>query len=166
MRAHEINRLARDIGRHRFLFQDGEIAFDKEPAVEASDRRFDVEHIKQHGHAKRRPAARYGETDTGVLQRVHSVVRPVGQDLLFGDERAVHIGQHQRNPALPRHWSLHRSIERPPRAAITRQQLVGRDGAIAAGDIVRKVPRRIVRPGIENGLHGLPAGFDGVGALK
>ena len=94
MRAHEINRLARDIGRHRFLFQDGEITCDKEPAVEASDRRFDVEHIKQHGHAERWPAARYSETDTRVMQRVHGVVRPLGQDLLFGDERAVHIRQH------------------------------------------------------------------------
>ena len=95
MRAHEINRLARDIGRHRFLFQDGEIAFDKEPAVEASDRCFDVEHIRQHAHAERWPAARYSETDTRVMQRSHGVVRPFGQDLLFGDERAVHIGQHQ-----------------------------------------------------------------------
>ena len=101
------------------------------------------------------------------MQRVHGVVRPFGQDLLFGDERAVHIRQHQRNLALPCHWSLWPcSVERPPRAAIARQQLVGRGGAIATGDIVRKVPWRIVCPGIEDGLHRLPAAFDVVGALK
>ena len=141
MRAHQIDRLARDICRHRLLFQDGEIAFDKEAAVEPSDRRIDVEHLKQHGHAKRRPAARNSETDTRVMQRVHGVVRPFGQDLLFGDERAVHIRQHQRNLALPCHWSLGpaQSSGRHARPS-RRQQLVGRGGAIATGYMVRKVP--------------------------
>ena len=44
--AHQIDRLARYIGRHSLFVQDCEISFDKQPAVEPGDRRFDIEHVK------------------------------------------------------------------------------------------------------------------------
>ena len=87
--------LARNIGRHRLLLQDGEVALDKQPAVEACDRRFDVERVEQHGHAERRPTAGYGETDARLLQRDNRLACPLGQYFLFCDEGAIHIRQHE-----------------------------------------------------------------------
>src|SRR5262249_18826448 len=58
------------------------------------------------------------------------------------------------------------SVERTPGTAVARDQLAGRRGPAAAGDIVRKIARRIVGPGIEDGLHRLPARFDIVRALE
>ena len=122
MLAHQFDSLTRHIGGHRLLLQDGEVALDKQPAVEAGDRSFNIEHIEQHGHAERRPAAGYGETDARLLQRAHRLARPLGQYLFFGDEGAIHVRQHQRNLALLCHWLLrHRSVERPPGATIARQ---------------------------------------------
>src|SRR5262249_52091513 len=89
-----------------FLPGDGEAALKNRPAVEAGDRSFNIEHIEQHGHAERRPAAGYGETDARLLQRAHRLARPLGQYLFFGDEGAIHVRQHQRNPALLCHRSL------------------------------------------------------------
>src|SRR6516164_8060453 len=122
MLAHQFDSLTRHIGGHRLLLQYGEVALDKQPAVEAGDRRFNIERIEQHGHAERRPAAGYGETDARLLQRAHRPARPLGQYLFFGDEGAIHVGQHERNLTLLWHWLLrHRSVERPPGATIARQ---------------------------------------------
>ena len=48
----------------------------------------------------RRPAAGDGEADAGVVQALHGVLRAFGQHLLFGDERAVHVRQHQGDLSL------------------------------------------------------------------
>src|SRR5262249_26380391 len=58
------------------------------------------------------------------------------------------------------------SVERPPGAAIARLQFVGRSGTAAACGVIREITRRIVCPSVEDRLRDLPAGFDGVGALK
>src|SRR6516165_7784532 len=53
MLAHQFDSPTRHIGGHRLLLQDREVALDKQPAVQAGDRSFNIEHIEQHGHAER-----------------------------------------------------------------------------------------------------------------
>jgi hypothetical protein len=48
-----------------------EVRLDDEPAVEAGDRRIELERIEQHGHAHGRPAAGDGEADAGLAQALH-----------------------------------------------------------------------------------------------
>src|SRR6185503_14185231 len=58
------------------------------------------------------------------------------------------------------------SVERTPGTAVARDQLAGRRGPAAAGNIVWKITRRIVGPGIEDRLYRLPTRFDIVCALE
>ena len=101
MRANKIDRLARDVRRHRLLRKDREIPFDEQSAIEASDRCVEIERIEQHGHAAWRAAAGDREADAGMLQGFDGVLGASCQNLLFSYERAVHVCKDQRN--LPSH---------------------------------------------------------------
>src|SRR5262249_28695031 len=59
-----------------------------------------------------------------------------------------------------------RSVQRPPSATIACQQFVGCSRTVATSDIVRKIPRRIVGPGVEDGLYRAPSRLDVVGPLE
>ncbi len=65
------------------------------PAVEGGDRRPEIERLHEHLHATRGPAARDGEDDAGVAQPVDGGDGAVGEDLVVGDQRPVHVGQQQ-----------------------------------------------------------------------
>src|SRR5690349_19896683 len=58
------------------------------------------------------------------------------------------------------------SVQRPPGAAVACQQVVGRGRTTSARGIAREISRRIVCPGIKDGLHGSPSRFDIVSAVK
>src|SRR5215510_7849423 len=62
--------------------------------------------------------------------------------------------------------SDHRSVQRTPSATVAGQQLVRRGGTIATRHIVRKIPRWIVGPGVEDRLYRAPPRLDVVGALE
>ena len=55
----------------------------------------EVERVDEHRHAPRWSPARDREEDAGFLQLAHGGHRPVGEDLVLGDKRAVHVGQQQ-----------------------------------------------------------------------
>ena len=95
--ANQIDRLARDVGRHRLLLDDREIRLDEEPAVEARDRGIEMERLEQHGHAARRPAAGDSEADAGGVQGSDGLLRSLRQYFLLVDERAVHVREYERN---------------------------------------------------------------------
>ena len=71
--------------------------------------------------AKRMPASR---------RLCHGDLGALGQHLLFGDERAVDVRQHQGDLSLVCHRDLCGVglFERAPGAPVARQQLVGRRG--------------------------------------
>ncbi len=79
----------------RVLLHDLQVAVDHHAAVEGGDRRVDVERLEQHLHAAWRATAGQGEDDTGLAQGAHRRDGGVGEDLLPGDERAVHVGQEE-----------------------------------------------------------------------
>src|SRR5215510_10047719 len=62
--------------------------------------------------------------------------------------------------------SDHRSVQRTPSTTVAGQQLVRRGGTIATRHIVRKIPRWIVGPGVEDRLYRAPPRLDVVGALE
>ena len=49
----------------------------------------------QHRHAARRPAAGDGKADTRLAQSLDGRDRPWSEDLVFGDESAVDVGEEQ-----------------------------------------------------------------------
>ena len=51
--------------------------------------------LDEHLHATRRPAARDGEEDAGLAQALHGGDGGVGEDLVVGDQRPVHVGQQE-----------------------------------------------------------------------
>src|SRR5215470_3966881 len=59
-----------------------------------------------------------------------------------------------------------RSVQRSPSATIACQQLVSCGRTVATSDIVRKIPRRIVGPRVEDGLYRAPSCLDVVGPLE
>ena len=95
MLAHNVDRLTRNIRGHRLFLQNRKIAFDKKPAVEAGNRRVELECIKQHGHAARWPTAGDGKADARVVQCTDGVLCALGQNLFLGDKCAVHVRQHE-----------------------------------------------------------------------
>ena len=82
------------------LLDDLEVGLDDEPAVEGRNRRREREGLDEHRHAARRPPARHGEVDSGVVERVHGGDRARRQLLLFVDEGSVDVGEHE-----PDHFS-------------------------------------------------------------
>ena len=95
VRVDQFDRLRGDIGRQRLLFDDREIRLDEQPAVEARDRRFELQLVEQHCHALRRPATGDGEANAGAMQALDRRLGALRQHLVFGDQRAVHVRQDQ-----------------------------------------------------------------------
>ena len=77
------------------LLEDRHVPVHHQAAVEGGDRRLEVERLDEHLHAAGRAAAGDGEEDAGVAQAVHGGDGVVGQDLVLGDQRPVHVGQEQ-----------------------------------------------------------------------
>jgi hypothetical protein len=63
------------------------------PPVEACNSSPQRERLDQHAHASRRPPAGDGERDVGLIQLAYRRLRGVGQHLVLGDQRTVHVGQ-------------------------------------------------------------------------
>ena len=61
------------------------------------------ERLDQHAHAAGRSPAGDGEGDAGLIQLPHSRLRRLGQHLVLGDQRTIHVGQKQTNVMLRRH---------------------------------------------------------------
>ena len=90
-------------GIERVALDDREIGIDEHAAVEAGDGALQRERLDQHAHAARRPAAGDGEHDAGIVQRTRRRLRRLGQHLVLGDQRAVHVRQQKADVALPAH---------------------------------------------------------------
>ena len=61
------------------------------------------EGLDEHLHAARRAAAGDGEEDAGLAQAAHRGDGVVGQDLVLGDQRPVHVGQEEADGRVS--WS-------------------------------------------------------------
>ena len=151
-------------GIERVALDHGEVGIDEHAAVEAGDGALQSERLDQHAHAARRPAAGDGERNAGVVQLPDRRLRRLGQHLVLGDQRAVHVRQQKadvplRRSRLPLRWQ----VDRPPGPiSVARQQLVGRLRAVAAGVVVREVSL-LRRPGVEHRLHDAPSLLHHVG---
>jgi hypothetical protein len=84
-------------GRQAVLFDDRHVGPDENPAVEACNGRPQGERLDQHRHAARRPAAGDGKGNPNRIQRLHRRLRALRQHLVFGDERAIYIGNEERH---------------------------------------------------------------------
>ncbi len=93
----DLDRLFRAFDRKDVLFDDRHVGLDEDRAVESADRRLERQRLDQHRHAARRPPARDGKRDSCVLNRFDRRPRSRGQHLVFGQQRAVHIRDHQRH---------------------------------------------------------------------
>ena len=72
-----------------------QVTVHRQAAVEGGDGRVEVEGVHQHLHATRGAAAGHGEEDAGLAQAAHGGDGGVGQDLVLGDQRPVHVGQEE-----------------------------------------------------------------------
>ena len=108
---------------------------DEGAAVEAGDRRVDRKRIDSMAMPRGgRPLVMAKRMPRRAARRT-ACLRAFGQDLVRGHQRAVDIGEHQRDLAILVIGPSPCSVERPPGTAIARQQLVGRLRA-------RRCPRR------------------------
>src|SRR6202035_6026060 len=73
------------------------VGTDIHAAVEARDRRGELERFDEHGHAARRAAAGDGEKYPGLPQLRDRGDGPIGEDLVLGYQRAVDVGEEQPN---------------------------------------------------------------------
>ena len=83
------------------LLHDLEVRCHRHAAVEGGERRLDVEGVHQHLHPARGAAAGQGEEDAGLPQAAHGVDGGVGEHLVLGDERPVHVGEEQPDRRAP-----------------------------------------------------------------
>ena len=79
------------------LFDHLELRIDDAAAVEGPDRQRDGKRLDQEPHAEGRTAGGDGEADAGLVQPPYRGPGAVGQRLVFCQQRAVDIGNHQRD---------------------------------------------------------------------
>src|SRR5262249_34584398 len=69
----------------------------------ASNRRIEPERFDKHRHALRRPSARNGKPHSRITQAMYGVAGAVRQNLLMSDERAINVGEQERDFVSWRH---------------------------------------------------------------
>src|SRR6185437_12065936 len=84
-------------GAQDMLLDRIHVGIDDRTAVEGADRQFDLQGLDQKVHADGRPARDNGESDFRLMQALDCGDRAIGQGLVFGQQRAVDVGNHHRN---------------------------------------------------------------------
>ena len=86
-----------DLGRQEVRRDGGHVGIYENPAIESCDRGAEPQRLDQHRHAARRPATRDRKGDPRRMQRVNGRRRARGQQLVWCDQSAIHIGQDERH---------------------------------------------------------------------
>jgi hypothetical protein len=86
-----------DVIGHQVLLDYAHVAIDDQAAVEAAEQ-LQIQRRRDHRHAARRPARHRGQADPGLAQLPGRSDRRRHHRLVMVDERAVDIGDDERNP--------------------------------------------------------------------
>ena len=79
------------------LFDRIHLRIDDRAAVEGADRQLELKRRDQKIHADGRAAGDDGEADPGVMKPPRRRFRRIGQCLVLGQQRAIDVGNHQRD---------------------------------------------------------------------